>query len=252
LNAIKRQFHHLVRTIPSEGLIVWNQQSDALKETLDYGCWSHTESFVFHGEGAQWWGMPGQDNTVSISFKDQHLGEIQWSQLGAHNAQNAIAAIAAARHAGVPVEVSLKALKEFKGVSRRLEIIGRPNGITVYDDFAHHPTAVAATLSALKDNHPDARIVTLLEPRSNTMRMGIHAQALKAALSDADRVMVYMPPNLEWNFDLDKRTMSIHDSVEDIIQQCRRELKEGDQVVVMSNGGFDGIHKRLVVELESE
>ena len=174
----------------------------------------------------------------ALHHGDQEMGVIEWSQLGAHNAQNATAALLAAQHAGVPIDVGLQALKTFRGVSRRLEKIGCPKGIHIYDDFAHHPTAIAATLGALRASQNDARIVALLEPRSNTMRMGYHADALSDALSQADRALIYLPPGVEWRPQLDDSIATMHTGVEDMISVCCEELRPGDHVVIMSNGGF--------------
>ena len=249
LAAIQKQFHHLVRTVPGEGLIVWNQDSQALADTLALGCWSHSETF---GSGAQGWATRNsQDGCPELYFDQEPMGQIQWSQLGEHNLQNAVAAIAAARHAGVPVAVSLEALGSFQGVSRRLEKIGSVNDIILYDDFAHHPTAVAATLSALRTQWPNDRLVTLLEPRSNTMRMGRHGASLTESLGQADRVLVYVPPDLDWQTDFDPSSTTVHGSIEEILAVCKQELVPGDRVVIMSNGGFGGIHQLLLKSLRS-
>ncbi len=251
LAAIQKQFHHLVRTVPGEGLIVWNQDSQALADTLTLGCWSKTETFGQDSATQHWSTKLTKEGNSSLYFNDEALGQIRWNQLGNHNVQNAVAAVAAARHAGVPVALSLEALSEFTGVSRRLEQIGSANNVILYDDFAHHPTAVAATLSALRDQWPKNRLITLLEPRSNTMRMEHHGQTLVDALDQSDRVMVFLPPDLRWRTSFNDETTSIHRSVDDLVAVCEKEFRQGDRVVIMSNGGFGGIHQQLLELLQS-
>jgi UDP-N-acetylmuramate: L-alanyl-gamma-D-glutamyl-meso-diaminopimelate ligase len=270
VDAIKRQFHHLVRTVPASGLIVANGQDRNIADTLAMGCWSTVERFgVADGWAVQPLNPEGSHFRVSLNGKDQ--GETRWELIGAHNLQNAVSAIAAARHAGVPVAQSLEALTAFRNVKRRLEVRGVVNGITVYDDFAHHPTAVSVTLEALRRRVGDARIFAVLEPRSNTMRLGVHRDTLGPALVLADRVLLLRPDDLNWS--LERVTRALDDdrqarpgggpaerspraargqvcpTVDAILDILVTETRPGDHVLIMSNGGFGGIHARLLDRL---
>ncbi len=182
------------------------------------------------------------------------MGTVNWQLLGDHNVHNAMLAIAAARHAGDPVEQAIAALSEFEGIKRRLEVRGQVDGITVYDDFAHHPTAIATTLQGLRRRVGDARILLLLEPRSNTMRMGVHRDSLADSWNGADRVWLHEPPGLEWSLrelaDTAEAPAVVSDSVDAIVDAVLQEAHAGDHVLVMSNGAFGGIHEKLIRGLE--
>lgn len=248
---IQKQFHHLIRTVPSEGLIIHNAGSPYLQQALEKGCWTPKESF----------GSPMSDWTYelkvkdascfSVSFKGELQGKVSWRQLGEHNVQNALAAIAAARHIGIAPKAAMSSLEKFEGVKRRLEFRGIYQGVKIYDDFAHHPTAVRVTLEGLK-NHisPAEKIIAVIEPRSNTMRMGAHGIALKNALQMADVVVIYQPPNLGWSLRdlfLDSESpVFICESIDQIVAVVRDKAKPGDHVLVMSNGGFGGVHEKLL------
>jgi len=257
LKSIQRQFHHLVRTVPGDGLLVSNGDSAALDEVLDMGCWTPVEKFYCdHAEGVGWEArhLSADGSRFDIYYNNQLQGTLTWSQLGKHNVSNAIAAIAAARHAGVPVKVSLDALVEFAGVRRRLELRAEVGGIRLYDDFAHHPTAIATTLEGMRGHVGDNRIWVLLEPRSNTMRMGIHKDLLAASLKDADGVCLFQPEGMDWDLSriatqLEGKAV-IYDKVEAIVDAMRAQVQEGDYIVVMSNGGFSGIHSKLEAMLK--
>jgi UDP-N-acetylmuramate: L-alanyl-gamma-D-glutamyl-meso-diaminopimelate ligase len=252
LQAIERQFHHLVRTVPGAGLIVCNGEDDHLRETLAMGCWTPQQTFGL-GEASDfnWSARLTSEDAASFELLRNGAaeGKAQWTQLGAHNVANALAALAAAHHAGVSLPIGLAALAEFKGVKRRLEVRGCFRGITLYDDFAHHPTAIRVTLAALRARIGNARLVAVLEPRSNTMRMGVHKHELAAALAEADRVCLFQPPELEWTLNEVTATLGpkgrIFESVGAIVDALRLELTAGDHVVIMSNGGFGGLHKLL-------
>jgi UDP-N-acetylmuramate: L-alanyl-gamma-D-glutamyl-meso-diaminopimelate ligase len=181
-------------------------------------------------------------------------GTVNWQQIGEHNIHNALAALAAARHAGVPASTAIEALAEFQGVKRRMEVRGRVNGVTVYDDFAHHPTAIATTLQGLRNQVGSARILLVLEPRSNTMRMGVHSGTLAASMQGADRIWMHEPGDMAWSLaDVAQTTgvpTSVSGSVEAIIDEIVHEARSGDHILVMSNGGFGGIHEKLVVGLQ--
>ncbi len=256
LNAIKRQFHQLIRIVPSEGLIISNAQDQALSETLAMGCWTPQQQFAVNAPEIEWNArlLSADGSQFELRHQRRAIGVVQWSQLGEHNVSNALAAVAAAHHAGVPVERSMEALARFQGVKRRLEVRGHPGGVTLYDDFAHHPTAIKMTLAALRaqvgQHH---RIVAVLEPRSNTMRMGVHKELLPNALADANYVVIYQPANLKWSLaeavaSLGEK-VKILDSIEAIVNHVAAEVGPGDHVLVMSNGGFGGLHALLENEL---
>jgi UDP-N-acetylmuramate: L-alanyl-gamma-D-glutamyl-meso-diaminopimelate ligase len=253
LAAIEQQFHHLVRIVPGSGRIVWNARAEALERVLERGCWTPNESF--NGPGGWHAGEPSADGAVEIGFRDESFGHLRWSLAGEHNVQNALAAIAAARHAGISPGISLSALAKFRGVKRRLETRGTVGGITVYDDFAHHPTAIEATLMALRARIGDGggRLLAVLEPRSNTMRMGMLKDALPASLAGADRVFCYAA-NLGWDADGALASLgpklATHDHLPSLIEAIVAEARTGDHVLVMSNGGFGGIHEKLLGRLE--
>ncbi|MGA1561706.1 MAG: UDP-N-acetylmuramate:L-alanyl-gamma-D-glutamyl-meso-diaminopimelate ligase [Gammaproteobacteria bacterium] len=247
LAAIQRQFHHLIRTVPGNGLIVCPAQVPAVSEVLAQGCWTATETI--DGD----WRAEAEDaasQTFAVYFRDALQGTVRWNLTGQHNQANALAAIAAARHAGVPAKLAIEALGRFENVRRRLEVRGVVNGITVYDDFAHHPTAIALTLAGLRGKVGTERILAVMEPRSNTMRLGVHEQALPAAFADADRVFLYAPDDLGWDLDdVVARcpvTAQRSQSIDALVDSIAAEVQEGDHVVVMSNGAFGGIHQRLL------
>ncbi len=254
LAAIVRQFHHLVRTVPGSGLLVVNAQDKNLSEMLAMGCWTGVEHF---GAEDGWQAVPRnpEASRFQVLYKRQDQGEVAWELLGSHNTANALAAIAAARHAGVPVKTALAALAEFRNVKRRLEVRGAARGITVYDDFAHHPTAIAATLQALRARVGNQRILAVLELRSNTMRMGVHRDTLAGSLTQADKVLMLKPADLNWN--LDRVTGALkgrgqaYTTVEEILVTLAKETQPDDHVLIMSNGGFDNIHARLLERLQT-
>jgi UDP-N-acetylmuramate: L-alanyl-gamma-D-glutamyl-meso-diaminopimelate ligase len=246
LASIETQFHHLVRTVPGQGLIVSNGREESLERVIKRGCWTPLETFGT----AQGWNIDAA-NHVTLHGKSQ--GSLQWELMGEHNRMNALAALAAARHAGVPVAQGLAALGEFKNVKRRMEVRGAVHGITVYDDFAHHPTAIATTVEGLRRKVGKARILAVLEPRSNTMKLGVMKDALPASLKDADAVFCY-GANLGWDAREalaplgSKATVS--DDLNELIQAIVSNAKAGDQILVMSNGGFGGIHEKLLQRLQ--
>ena len=248
LEAIKRQFHHLVRTVPAGGQIVHNAAEPALDDVLARGCW--TPTVAFNGDaGWQAEAMTAAGDRLRIRLDGADVGELAWSLGGAHNRDNALAALAAARHVGVAPEVGIEALSAFSGVRRRLELRGTPGGIAVYDDFAHHPTAIRTTLDGLRAGARDGRILVVFEPRSNTMRRGVHADTLAASFERADAVYVYAA-DIDWDADAvfaglgDRVTLA--DDIDHLVAAVVAAAAPGDTVVVMSNGGFGGIHERLL------
>ena len=256
--SIERQFHHLVRTVPGGGRIIWNAADERLKETLAMGCWTPREGFAGHSvPEAQWTGRAagGVEDFSCFEVLEQGRprGAVQWGMIGAHNMENALAAIAAARHAGVTVERAIEALHSFAGVARRMQLRGEVNGVRVYDDFAHHPTAIATTVDGLRRRVGAARIVAVLEPRSNTMRMGVHRDSLAASLSGADEVWLYTPADLGW--DAGAVLTALGDrghgrsEVGVLARDLAQTLRPGDHALIMSNGGFGGLHGKLLAEL---
>ncbi|MGH8763263.1 MAG: UDP-N-acetylmuramate:L-alanyl-gamma-D-glutamyl-meso-diaminopimelate ligase [Nitrosospira sp.] len=245
LAAIEQQFHHLVRIIPGNGLIVTNGQEESLEHVLTRGCWTPVERVGV----ANGWQAKTIDGEISICFMGKSLGTLHWELLGEHNRMNAVAALAAARHAGVPVNIAIAALRQFKSVKRRMEVRGVAKGITVYDDFAHHPTAIRTTLGGLRNKVNGARIIAVLEPRSNTMKMGIWKDSLGDSLAGADLVFCYTT-NLGWNANqalstLGARAVS-HDNLEQLIAAIVAASHPGDHILVMSNSDFGGIHEKLL------
>ena len=257
LAMIQRQFHHLVRTIPGNGLIIAPQHDQAINEVLDMGCWTPIERFSAQG-CPQWHSVNSnpENSQFDIQIGSEKLGSVDWELHGQHNLNNALAAVAAARHAGVPPAIAIEALASFKNVKRRMELRGEVAGITVYDDFAHHPTAITTTLDGLRARVGSERIVAVLEPRSNTMRMGMHAEQLASSLQVADMVMVFAPSELEWDAasvlaGLGSKA-STYTSVDAIVSSLAQQVESGDHVLIMSNGGFGNIHQRLLDTLKQK
>ena len=247
LASIETQFHHLVRTVPGNGLVVCNGREESLRRVLQRGCWTPVEMFG-SGEG---WNIDANDRVVLNGVSQ---GTLEWDLLGEHNRMNALAALAAARHAGVPLAQGLAALSEFKNVKRRMEVRGTVNGITVYDDFAHHPTAIDTTIAGLHRKVGSARILAVLEPRSNTMKLGVMKDALPGSLKDADLVFCY-GANLGWDVrgalaPLGEKVV-VKDDLNELIEAIAAAARSGDHVLVMSNGGFGGIHEKLLNRLQN-
>ncbi len=263
LAAIERQFHHLVRTVPQSGLLVVNGTDGNLERVLAMGCWSGVEYFARESEGAtrnrRGWSAQlesGSDGSeFSVRFDGNACGDVRWPLIGLHNVDNALAAIGAARHAGVPPERACEALAKFSGVRRRMELRGTAAGVHVYDDFAHHPTAIATTLEGLRRRVGNERIVAVLEPRSSTMRAGVHADTLAASLAGADSVWLYAPADLGWDAaaamaPLGTRAHLARD-LDSLLSGLMRDLHARDHALLMSNGGFGGLHERLLAALQS-
>jgi UDP-N-acetylmuramate: L-alanyl-gamma-D-glutamyl-meso-diaminopimelate ligase len=250
LAAIEQQFHYFVRIIPGSGLIVANGREESLQRVLARGCWTPVEPV---GVANGWEGKVLPDTGISIRFKGNPQGLLHWDLLGEHNLMNGLAALAAARHAGVPVDVGIDALRQFKNVKRRMEVRGVRNGITVYDDFAHHPTAIRTTLDGLRSKVKGARIIAVLEPRSNTMRMGVWKDSLADSLVGADQVFCYNA-HLGWDAGdalgpLGKRA-HVYNDLDQLTAAITTTAQPGDHVLVMSNGAFGGLHDRLLVAMD--
>lgn len=258
LDGILWQFHQLIRTVPSEGLIAANGRNVNVDELLSKGVWTPVETFSALEHAATWsakYDLIGAKSRFSVYRHGEKLGQSGWALLGLHNLENALAAISSATHAGVSIELSLEALAEFKGVKRRMEKRGVFSGITVYEDFAHHPTAITTTLAALRMQHADRRIVAVMEPKSNTMRMGVHRDALRRSFDDADRVFVLASETLDWNpqstFATLGNKLSVESEIDVLLERLLAELDQGDQVVLMSNGNFRGLPRLLQQALKS-
>jgi len=253
LAAIERQFHHLVRVVPGSGLIIDNATEPALQRVLHQGCWTSTESFN-RAPGWQAQLVKADGSVFDVYFKGELQGRVVWDMIGQHSVSNALATLAAARHVGIPVANALESLARFKGLKRRMELRGIVNHISVYDDFAHHPTAITTTLSGLRQRVGEARIIAILEPRSNTMRMGVQADELTNALQDANQVWLYQTDNLGWDparqITLPENVLHVRQRVADIVEQVAVDAKPGDHILIMSNGGFDNIHQRLLDRLQ--
>jgi UDP-N-acetylmuramate: L-alanyl-gamma-D-glutamyl-meso-diaminopimelate ligase len=254
LAAIETQFHHLVRTIPRHGRLIVNGGEESLRRVLARGCWSEVERFAHWPNevavaGSDW--TIAVDGTIKLGGAPQGALE-RFALIGRHNQLNALAAIGAARHVGVPVAHSLAALAQFRGIKRRLELRGTVNGVTVYDDFAHHPTAIATTLDGLRRAVGTARIFAVLEPRSNTMKLGTMKAQLPSSLAAADRVFCYAA-NLGWDASSALAPLGtgaeVHNDLNAMIDAILRQTRSGDHILVMSNGGFGGIHDKLLARL---
>jgi UDP-N-acetylmuramate: L-alanyl-gamma-D-glutamyl-meso-diaminopimelate ligase len=248
LAAIQRQFHHLIRTVPGNGLIIHKNAEPALDEVLEQGCWTPTESLGENNTDWQAKSLIADYGQFEVWYQNQRVGEVKWNLIGKHNLENGLAAIAASHHAGVSIEQACEALSNFKSVKRRLELRGVVNNISVYDDFAHHPTAIALTLDALRKRVGQEKIIAVLEPRSRTMQMGVHKDTLAAALEDADVVLFHQPDDLEWSID---GVTEVFNRVDSLIEHLVRIAEDGDHIVIMSNGGFENIHNRLLDALKA-
>jgi UDP-N-acetylmuramate: L-alanyl-gamma-D-glutamyl-meso-diaminopimelate ligase len=256
LESIQRQFSHLLRIVPGSGLIVHNAADANLDDVIARGCWTAREGFSAHGApGARWSArVTGEDHRrFEVLLDGASQGTVEWSLLGAHNVDNALAAIAAARHAGVPVPHAIEALGAFRGVKRRMELTGTAAGISIYDDFAHHPTAITTTIDGLRRRIGGGRLVAVLEARSNTMRMGVHKDTLAPSLQGADAVYLFAPPDLGWDAGAVARALgpraATEPTVDALLARLLKDLRSGDHVLIMSNGGFGGLHGKLLAAL---
>nr|WP_305891392.1 UDP-N-acetylmuramate:L-alanyl-gamma-D-glutamyl-meso-diaminopimelate ligase [Methylomonas sp. SURF-1] len=249
LDAIKKQFHHLVRTVPGQGLIIAPDCEKHVAEVLAMGCWSPVQLTAIDAP-APWQAqlLAADGSRFAIHFEGHNQGTVEWALTGRHNVYNALSAIAAARHVGVAPADAIAALAQFQNVKRRMEVIVKKAGITVYDDFAHHPTAIQTTLDGLRKQVGNEKILAIVEPRSNTMRLGVHTQSLAESLSQADRAIIYQPDNLGW--DLSQllkyaNNIEICNSLDSIVNKIQAEAGGICHVLLMSNGSFGGIYQRL-------
>lgn len=257
IEAIQIQFHQLLRTVPANGLVISHADEPYLDKMIKKGCWTPIE--YFSGKQTKHWQskLITEDGLeFEVLFDDKKVASAKWSMFGEHNMQNALAAIAAARHVGVPAELSVESLSTFKGIKRRMEVRGVINDITVYDDFAHHPTAIKLTLDGLRKNIGKKRILAILEPRSNTMKMGVHKDTLADSLSLADHVYLYQADNLSWDIaaELKKNSgpVEVFSSTQAIVDKVLTEVHIDDHIVIMSNGAFENIHQRILDALNNK
>ena len=258
LAEIETQFHHLIRCIPGDGAII-RGEGDAIDRVLARGVWSAVSTVTAASEtttaGWSWRSGPAPENVFTITTPDGKAYPLRWPLIGAHNAANATAAVAAAAQVGVDPADAVNALASFAGIKRRLELLGAPHNIAVFDDFAHHPTAIAVTLSAMRAEQSPGKLIALVEPRSNTMRLGQYRTELGAAAQEANHVIWFEPPGLDWNLSAALDAYEHQEVVSDIDTLLSRALAlahPGDKIVIMSNGGFQGLHTRLIAALEDK
>ncbi len=266
LEDIQNQFHHLIKTIPNNGQIIYNGEQASIQSTLAKGCWSEEKRFSFSGDKNDLMDFSiRKDNASGSQFSLKYEGEtyqIEWRLIGKHNLNNAVAAIAAAHHAGVPLQQACQALDSFKSVKRRLELKGEVNQIYVYDDFAHHPTAIQSTIEGVRaklsltntekesTEKPKSRVISIVEARSNTMKMGIHKNTLLDAVSSADYTFFSVPDNADWATEqLNTDRSELYVDTKNLLDAIIDFAQPGDHIVIMSNGGFDSIHTRILTEL---
>lgn len=258
LAAIQRQFHHLIRTVPSKGLVLALANDAALDDVIDMGCWTPVLRFDIENTSADYSArnVTPDGSSFDVYQGDDSHGRVEWSQIGMHNVRNALAALGAARHVGVSLSHGIAALAEFQGVKRRMEVLGTVAGVTIYDDFAHHPTAVASTLKGLRNRVGDAHIIAILEPVSNTMRMGVHRDALADSLRDAEQVLLYQSPGLDWDIKMVSDALGsgaqVFNNIDTIVEQVVDQVQSGTHILIMSNGAFDGIHQQLLHALQTK
>jgi UDP-N-acetylmuramate: L-alanyl-gamma-D-glutamyl-meso-diaminopimelate ligase len=267
LAAIQKQFHHLVRTVPNNGLLISPANDKALAEVIQQGCWTPQQQFAVidnttdatteaNNAAAEWQArlLASDGSSFAVLHNGEEVAQVNWEQTGIHNVNNGLAAIIAARHVGVTPEHSANALEQFAGVKRRMEILANIHSVKVYDDFAHHPTAIKTTLAGLRAKVGDQKIIAIIEPRSNTMRMGVHKNALNQSVTDADDVLWYQPANVDWAMDevVNKSPVpaKLLRDLDDLIH-CAISLGEANtHIVIMSNGGFGGVHQKLIEQLK--
>ena len=265
LAAIQTQVHHVVRTVPQSGLVLYRNEA-SLQTVIDQGCWSEQQTLSPESgahDANEWsYDLLAQDGShFTVYFRGEKQAEVQWPLTGEHNVQNGMSAIAAARHIGVVPSMACEALEAFKGVKRRMELIGEVEEVKVYDDFAHHPTAIATTLEGLRAKVGDDSIVVVIEPRSNTMKQGIHQEALLEAVKQADVALWYQPEGLTWDLSsqvalTDKnvggsiKLSKVEHRIESLIEKTLYLAAPNSHIVIMSNGGFESFHRRLIDALE--
>lgn len=250
LAAIQKQFHHVVRTVPSEGLIITPSHIEAVDDVMRMGCWTPQQTIGLNEGQLRAENIADDGSHFDVVIDGNQTGHVDWSLIGMHNVSNALAAIAAAHHVGVTVEQACQSLAKFAGIKRRLELRGEVNGVCVYDDFAHHPTAIKTTLAGLRANIGEQKLIAILEPRSNTMKMGVHQQTLADSLQAADQVILFEDAGLDWSLTEIIEQLGdkarVESSIEVIVKFATEMAESGAHILVMSNGGFGGIHQKLL------
>jgi len=255
LAAIQKQFHHLLRIVPSEGLVLYPVESAAVQTVLNQGCWSEKQSLGGAGVGdAAWTISAGENGDLLVNFAGENVGSFHFDLTGEHNRMNALAALAAARHVGVEPKVACAALNQFKGVKRRMELLAEVEGVKIYDDFAHHPTAIATTLQGLRAKIGAEKLIAVIELRSNTMEAGVHRNSLLAAANEADEVHWFQKDSSRWSMQNIVRDAGV-DSKHQVYSDTGELLdklagaRNAGHIVIMSNGGFENLHQRLITRL---
>ncbi len=257
LGDIQKQFHHVIRTVPSSGKVIWPAEVKAVKEVIEKGIWSEQEQLYSRRSESGWsWRLLADDgHKFEVWFDGERQGLLDWHLIGRHNAENAVNAIAAARHAGVRPRDAIDALAGFAAPKRRLELLARVNSVRVYDDFAHHPTAIDTTLQALRANVGGDKITVILEPGSNTMKSGAHKDTLAESLRLADSIFIYQDETVKWDLQEVMSHKGVNAQVENdidiLIQKTVIQSKPPEHIVIMSNGGFGGLHQKLINQLRS-
>lgn len=259
IEAIKKQFHILVRTVPGNGRVIHFDDDENLNDTLQQGCWSEQQAFSATNTNAEWSAelLAADGSQFNVLHKGEKVAQVNWSQLGMHNVNNALAAVAAVNHAGVDIATAAEALNNFEGIRRRMDLRGQTGNSFVYDDFAHHPTEIATTVAGLRAKVGNDNLIAIVEPRSNSMRMGAHSAALAESLQQADKVFAYVPPEIEWDVQAALAELGNKCQIEQNFEQLLVNIVEATEVtktnhcLVMSNGGFNGIHEKLLEKLNS-
>jgi len=253
LNAIKKQFHHLLRTVPSTGRIILPNKDEALMSVKEMGCWSEVE---YLGDDWSYKKIKEDGTLFEVSLNHEKQGVVDWALMGDHNVNNALGAIAAARHVGVTPEVAIAALAEFKSIKRRMEVKGVVNDITVYDDFAHHPTAIKTTIAGLRAKIGKQKIIAVLEPRSNTMKLGVHKAEIVNSLSQANAVYCFESADINWSmkavFEEQGKSIDISHDIDALCTKLVDISEPSDHILIMSNGGFGNIHQKLLTQLSTK
>ncbi|MGB0893386.1 MAG: UDP-N-acetylmuramate:L-alanyl-gamma-D-glutamyl-meso-diaminopimelate ligase [Parashewanella sp.] len=258
LKDIQKQFHHVIRTVPSTGKIIWPANSQSVAEVIDKGLWSESECLYQDKSATGWYAnkLAADGHKFEVYLDDQLQGTLEWSLIGQHNVENALNAIAAARHVGVAPIAAIDSLTKFVSPKRRLEQLATIANITVYDDFAHHPTAIATTLQAMRAKVGSQQVKVVLEPRSNTMKSGVHKATLANSFTGADKVYLYQPQNVSWDMQSVIQDAPIEveliDDLAVLTQQVCTQASAGDHIIIMSNGGFGGFHQQLINKLTQE
>ncbi|GIU06833.1 MULTISPECIES: UDP-N-acetylmuramate:L-alanyl-gamma-D-glutamyl-meso-diaminopimelate ligase [unclassified Shewanella] len=258
LKAIQRQFNHVIRTVPGEGKIIWPADANSVQQVIDMGCWSEQETYHLSANQQGWYAvnLTEDGHKFEVFFDGESQGILDWQLIGQHNIENAVMAIAAARHVGVKPEAAIAALTQFAPPKRRMELLDTVNGIEVYDDFAHHPTAITTSLSGMRARVGEGKVTVILEPRSNTMKSGVHKDTLANSLSLASNAFLYQAGNIDWDISAAMSSASVPVEVlfdiDEIVDKVAAQATSTDTIIVMSNGGFGGLHQKLLAKLRNQ